>query len=114
MRYSTLSQNTTHCVFEVQTAITNDRVDELRAEWEKNLGLFQKVDIDVSRVTRIDLMGLKLMIEIQRQAANKNRQVEFVGFNPAIEEALQVSRWFGELFASGGRNRRFFPSESKT
>jgi ABC-type transporter Mla MlaB component len=108
MRYSTLDKTATHCVVEVQAAITNDHVGELREAWETNLSLYQKLDIDISRVTRIDLMGLKLMIEIQRQAANRNREVEFVGSNPAIEEVLQISNWFGELFASGGKNRRFF------
>lgn len=106
MRYATLSQTGTHCLFGVQRSITNDCVDGLRTEWEEKLDLYQKLEIDISAVTRIDLLGLKLMIEIQRKASSKKKQVEFVGFNPSIAEALHVCRWFGDLFASQAGSRR--------
>lgn len=105
MRYATSSQAGTQCLFGVQRQITNDCVDGLRAEWEEKLDLYQKLEIDISGVTRIDLLGLKLMIEIQRAASNRRKQVEFVGFNPAIAEALHVCRWFGDLFASQAGKR---------
>lgn len=113
MRHTTSNPAGTQCLFGVQRTITDDCVDGLRAEWEEKLDLYQKLEIDISGVTRIDLLGLKLMIEIQRAATSKRKQVEFVGFNPAIAEALHVCRWFGDLFASETGNRRPRAAESR-
>lgn len=113
MRYTTSRQTGMHCLFGVQRPITSDCVDDLRTAWEEKLDLYQKLEIDISGVTRVDLLGLKLMIEIQREACKKEKRVEFVGFNPGITEALHVCRWFGELFISQAESRQTLVREAR-
>jgi anti-anti-sigma regulatory factor len=59
------------------------------------------MEIDLTRARCIDLSGVQLMLQMRDEAKEADKLVLFIGWNPAIEEALHVYHWFVDLIGSG-------------
>ncbi len=81
--------------------MTADSVDKVRSDWEEKLEQCLAVEIDLSGARRIDLSGVRMMLQLRERAKQECKLLLFIGWNPAIEEALHVYHWFVDLITSG-------------
>lgn len=77
--------------------MTSDAIENLRAHWTEKLETHEDMVIDLSGVECIDLAGLHLMLQIQKKAEMHGKHVDFIGFNPAIQDVLYVFHWLADL-----------------
>lgn len=90
-----------YCRMRFNGNMTADAVDEIRVDLEERLMHCIAVEIDLSGVRRIDLAGIQMMLQLRERAKQECKLIIFIGWNPAIEEALRVYHWFVDLIGSG-------------
>jgi anti-anti-sigma regulatory factor len=81
----------------LEGSLTSEVIEDLRSDWMEKLDSHSDMVIDLSGVECIDLAGLNLMLQIQEKALLVGKHIDFIGFNPAIEDALTVFRWLAGL-----------------
>ncbi len=90
-----------YCRLRFEGEMTADAVENIRAEWLDMLEHCHAMEIDLTRARCIDLSGVQLMLRMRDEAKQADKMVLFIGWNPAIEEALHVYHWFVDLIGSG-------------
>lgn len=90
-----------YCRLRFDGEMTADAAEEIRADWLNRLKDCVAVEVDLSGAKRIDLAGVQLMLQLREQARQECKLILFVGWNPVIDEALHVYRWFMELIGRG-------------
>lgn len=70
--------------------MTSETIDDIRSDWVREMATHSDMVIDLSGVECIDLAGLQLMLHIKERAKLAGNQIDFIGVNPAIDDAMQV------------------------
>lgn len=84
--------------------MTSETIEDLRSDWMEKLDRYLDMVIDLSGAECIDLSGVSLMLWIQKKAEFYEKHVDFIGGNPAVDEALYIYRLFADLVRKGNRS----------
>lgn len=91
------------CRLRFEGEMTADAVERIRAEWLDMLEHGNAMEIDLTWAKCIDLSGVQLMLQMRDETKRADKLILFVGWNPAIEDAIHVYHWFTDLIDSSSR-----------
>lgn len=77
--------------FSIEGSVTDCMVDELREAILSVIVRSEEIEIDLSRVSRIDSAGLLLMIDAKLEALTREKSLHFVHYSKPVAEVLEQS-----------------------
>lgn len=81
--------------FSIEGSLTDCLVNELREAILSAIARSEEIEIDLSRVSRIDSAGLLLMIDAKLEALTQEKSLRFVRYSKPVGEMLELSGLVG-------------------
>lgn len=75
----------------IEGRMTSREVEEVRETIAPLLDNFREIEIDLSRVSEIDLAGLQLMVDMKLAAAVRGIKLHFTGHSQPVIEILATA-----------------------
>lgn len=74
--------------FSIEGRITSSMVEELKEAILPVIVYSQEIEIDLSRVSEIDLEGLRLMVDAKLEAISRDKMLRFTGHSKPVADIM--------------------------
>lgn len=87
--------------FSIEGKVTACMVEELGEAILPVISYSQEIEIDLSRVSEIDLAGLRLMVDAKLEAISRDKKLRFTGHSKPVAEIMGLFDLGGFLGVAG-------------
>jgi len=78
-------------------AITIYEVEELKELFLEQLSKEDNLCLDMSKIEKIDLVGMQLLIALLKSAENRQKKLDFINISAPLREQMQKTHCLGSL-----------------